>query len=259
MAAIAARVLGIQIAPEAISRIKAGLTNESWLVATGDERVVVRLSTADDRLLRIDRRSEQAVLAAVEQAGIGAEVLFASIEERVLVTRYIAGRTLTRQDMLAADNIRHVAILLQRLHALQVPAGVVATDLPGLLADYWAALDRLELPGPTGSWSRHELLEVAKALSTGATRCLCHNDVHHLNLIQGKRLWLVDWEYAGIGDPSFDLASVSCYHGYGEAERRLLLQHYLGHDSDAAYIRLELACGLFEYIRRVWEVLRVQA
>lgn len=259
IAAIAGRVLGASVFPEAVQRIKEGLTNESWLVDTENGRVVVRLSTADDRLLRIDRRSEQLVLAAVERAGIGAEVLFASREERILVTRYIEGCTWTRDDMLAKDNIRHVAILMQRLHALPPPAGVVKTDLSGVLEDYWEALDRLQLPGPPGFWDRRELREVAAALSSGATHCLCHNDVHHLNLIYADRLWLVDWEYAGIGDPSFDLASICCYHGYGETERRLLLRYYLGRDSDAAYARLELACWLFEYIRDVWQVLRVNA
>lgn len=256
VAAIAARVLGRPVPPTAISRIKAGLTNESWLVAAGGDQIVVRLSTADDRLLRIDRRSEQRVLAAVERAGIGAEVLLVSPEERLLVTRHLAGRIWTREDMLVPDNIRQVAILMQRLHALPVPEGVVETHLPGVLNDYREALDRLGAPQPQGRWNPEELAEAAVALSEGATRCLCHNDVHHLNLVAADRLWLLDWEYAGVGDPSFDLASICCYHGYGEAERRLLLRYYLGRDCDAAYARLGLACGLFEYISQAWGALR---
>lgn len=254
---IAARVLRLPVAAvTASSRIKGGLTNESWLVQAGGQQVVVRISNSDEHALRIDRRSELRVLDAVEQAGIGAAVLFADPQERVLVTRYIPGRVWTREDTLLEQNIRHLAVLLQRLHASAIPAGVAQTDLPGILEAYWGTLDVRGMPGPSGSWSRDEVREVAQALSDGAVRCLCHNDVHHLNLVDTGRLWLLDWEYAGIGDPYFDLASVCCYHDYSEAECRFLLQQYLHRECDAAFARLELARWLFDYIRQLWLVLR---
>lgn len=254
---IAARVLQQPLAAVTDSiRIKGGLTNESWLVRVGDQQVVVRISTADEHALRIDRRSELRVLEAVEQAGIGAAVLFADPQERVLVTRYIPGRIWTREDTLLPGNIRHLAVLLQRLHTLAIPEGVAQTDLPGILEGYWGTLDVRGLAGPPDALDRGEAREVARALSDGALRCLCHNDVHHLNLVDTGRLWLLDWEYAGSGDPYFDLASICCYHDYPEAERRLLLQHYLGRECDAAFARLELARWLFDYIRQLWIIVR---
>lgn len=254
---IAARVLQQPVAAVTeSSRIKGGLTNESWLVKAGGQQVVVRLSNADERSLRIDRRSEQRVLEAVEQAGIGAAVLYSNPQERVLVTRYIPGRTWTREDTLLERNIRHLAVLLQRLHALPIPVGVAQTDLPGIVEGYWSTLDARGLEDPPGPLNRDEVRKLARALSDGAVRRLCHNDVHHLNLVDTGRLWLLDWEYAGIGDPCFDLASICCYHDYPEAERRLLLQHYYGRECDAAYARLELACWLFDYIRQLWIVVR---
>ncbi len=254
---IAARVLQLPVAAvTASSRIKGGLTNESWLVQVGGQQVVVRLSTADERALRIDRNSELRVLEAVERAGIGAPVLFSDPQERVLVTRYIPGRTWAREDTLLPGNIRQLAMLLRRLHALAIPEGVAQTDLSGILEGYWSTLDARGLPGPEGPWNRDGLRELASTLSDGAARCLCHNDVHHLNLVDTGRLWLLDWEYAGVGDPYFDLASICCYHAYPEAERRLLLHHYTGRESDASYSRLELACSLFESIRQLWEIVR---
>ena len=49
----------------------------------------------------------------------------------------------------------------------------------------------------------------------------CHNDVHHLNVVGGDELRLIDWEYAGAGEPLFDLASVCVYHGYDRTRREL--------------------------------------
>ncbi len=42
----------------------------------------------------------------------------------------------------------------------------------------------------------------------------CHNDLLNANFIDdGKRIRIVDWEYAGMGDPFFDLGNFSTNHG----------------------------------------------
>ena len=253
----AARVLAISSAEiERAERLKGGLTNDSWLVSAGDRQVVVRISTADDHSLKIDRMSESLALAAAQQAGVGPDVLLLDMEERLLVTRFLPGQVWSCEEARKTYNIRRLANVLARVHAATVPQGIAILDYQGILQDYWRTLERRGEVEPTDPWNRKELLEMARVLSTGTARCLCHNDVHHLNVVDAGRLWLLDWEYAGIGDPYFDLASVCCYHAYDEAMSRQLLHDYLGRDDDTAYTRLELACRLFEYIRRLWLAVR---
>ena len=77
--------------------------------------------------------------------------------------------------------------------------------------------------------------------------------MHHLNLLgTARRLWLLDWEYAGVGDPLFDLAAVCCYHDYDAALRAQVLQAYYGELSSARSLRLQRLCWLFDYIRSLW-------
>jgi thiamine kinase-like enzyme len=56
-----------------------------------------------------------------------------------------------------------------------------------------------------------------------------HHDLLPANLIDdGKRLWLIDWEYGSFGTPMFDLANMSC-HGHFTAEQdETLLMAYFG-------------------------------
>ena len=49
----------------------------------------------------------------------------------------------------------------------------------------------------------------------------------------GGRLWLVDWEYAGMGDPLFDLGNVAVNHELGEEEESTLLAAYGSDEGDA--------------------------
>ena len=45
----------------------------------------------------------------------------------------------------------------------------------------------------------------------------CHNDLLAANFIDdGERVWIVDWEYAGMGDPFFDLANFAVNNGLDE-------------------------------------------
>ena len=239
-----------------IEPIKHGLTNRSWLVSTAGDRFVVRISDTSAQELQIDRSSEAVVLQLVSCAGIGADVLRCDPEQGVLVTRYL-GATWTARDAHSNQNIDRLAGLLQRLHALDVPAGVRTVDLAATVHGYLRTLDEHGISsGLTLPALRDCADETAAQLRKGSTTCLCHNDVHHLNVVDGDSLRLIDWEYAGVGEPMFDLAAVCVYHRYGRSQRERLLSAYAAPSATVNWHRLELACWLFDYIRDLWMAVR---
>jgi thiamine kinase len=254
---VAAEVL--QVAPDKLRavRIKGGLTNESWLVHGGKNAVVVRISTADEHALQLNRASETLVLERVQQAGIGAEVLLCAPERRLLVTRLLPGETMTMETMRDPGMLRPLTTLLRRLHSISVPESVQQSDLIAILQGYWRTLDAHPAHQRNADKAREYAREIALESAQLANRCLCHNDVHHLNLmVDDKQLWLLDWEYAGIGDPFFDLASVCCYHDYSEGMRNQLLLSYWGELTHADSQRLQRMCWLFDYIKVLWLTVR---
>src|SRR5207247_1492493 len=57
----------------------------------------------------------------------------------------------------------------------------------------------------------------------------CHNDLLNANFIDdGDRIRIVDWEYAGMGDPFFDLGNFSINHELTADEDALPLAAYDG-------------------------------
>lgn len=235
-----------------IEPIKHGLTNRSWLVTTDADRVVVRISNQSEADLQIDRNSEAAVLRLVARTDIGPEVLRADLGHGVLVTRYL-GATWSERDALLPENIDRLAVLLRRLHALDTPPGVRVVDLAATVHGYLRTLAERGIRSELTSQSLRECAdETALQLREGSRPCLCHNDVHHLNVVEGASLRLIDWEYAGVGEPLFDLASVCVYHGYRRSQRERLLSAYAASSEAVSWQRLELACWLFDYIRDLW-------
>lgn len=240
-----------------IEPIKHGLTNRSWLVSADDDRFVVRISDVDSvELLQIDRNSEAVVLQLVARADIGPQVLRCDPAHGILVTRYL-GATWTEQDAQSDDNIDRLAGLLRRLHALDVPARVRTVDLASTVHGYLRTLDERGVHSELASPVLRERAEAsAMELRKGLKPCLCHNDVHHLNIVGVDPVRLIDWEYAGVGEPLFDLASVCVYHRYRRSQRERLLSAYAAASDAVTWQRLELACWLFDYIRDLWMAVR---
>jgi thiamine kinase len=251
-----ARELGAG-AVRSVEPIKHGLTNRSWLVTTDDDRFVVRIGDeASTQELQIDRNSEATVLELVSRAGIGPEVLRCDPERGILVTRYL-GATWNERDAQLGENIDRIAALLRRLHTLETPKSVRTVDLASTVHGYLQTLDeRGSCSGLTSPPLRECADKTAMRLRKGSTTCLCHNDVHHLNIVDGDSLRLIDWEYAGVGEPLFDLASLCVYHRYRRAQRERLLSAYAAPSETVSWQRLELACWLFDYIRDLWLAVR---
>ena len=240
----------------AVEPIKHGLTNRSWLVTTDSDRFVVRISDASVEELQIDRNSEAVVLQLVSHAGIGPDVLRNDVERGILVTRYL-GATWSVRDAQSNENIDRLAALLRRLHALAVPSGVRTVDLATTVHGYLRTLDERGIRSGLTLPSLRECADkTALQLRRDSTVCLCHNDVHHLNIVDGESLRLIDWEYAGVGEPLFDLASLCVYHRYRRSQRERLLSAYAASSATVSWHRLELACWLFDYIRDLWMAVR---
>lgn len=238
-------------------RIKRGLTNQSWRVQGAGHDVIVRISTADEHALQLNRVSEAHILDVVQHAGIGAKVIRCDPTARVLITQTLPGHEWTEAQACDANNIVRLATLLRRLHALPVDRDVQSIGLFASLHGYWSELTANSIEFNDDSTQRERALRIAQASDAVLSRCLCHTDLHHFNIIDnGERLWIVDWEYAGSGDAYFDLASVCCWHDYDVELQRALLNAYLGASDDRQLLRLQELCWLFDYIKALWFAVR---
>jgi thiamine kinase-like enzyme len=180
-------------------------------------------------LLGIDRRSEAAAQSVAARLGLAPELIHH--EEGLLVSRHLAGRTLAAADLQDLGLIAHVGAALRRLHDARdaVTGQLVYFRRFQTIRTYArsAAEQGARLPDEID-----ELLEDARSLPRRIgpfLPALCHNDLLPANLIWSDgRLWLIDWEYAGMGHPLFDLASVSANAGLTDTQEQALLESYRG-------------------------------
>ncbi len=236
--------------------LAAGLTLEP-LAGGGSNRVVRVSSAAGDWVLRlagtadqafgINRVAERQVHEAAARAGFAPALVHAEPGRGLLVTAYVAGRPLSREQLRSADGLRALGARLGELHALPPPRGVRRLDVHAVLAHYLELAD--VAPGPMPRDAIAARLRFSLASYRRAAPAFCHNDLHWRNLIAAERLWFVDWEYGGVGDPLFELAAVIGYHDLDAAGRELLLAAH-GGPFDASEV--ERMCRVFDCLHALW-------
>ena len=76
-------------------------------------------------------------------------------------------------------------------------------------------------------------------------------------LDDGERLWIIDWEYAGMGDPFFDLGNFAVHLQLSGKEEDVLLSAYLGQVPPRAVARLKLMKIISDLREAMWAMVQV--
>jgi thiamine kinase len=195
------------------ARLYGGTVNTSFRVDTSAGRFVVRLHDAIARTLGANHEREAQLHAAAAAAGLAPALVHVDPELRFMVMEYVPGAVWSSQDFARPERLTRLGAALYALHAV-VPPAVAPFDIPAVLASHH---ERLAAASPEERpWLATLMARAASALEASGTRArgkvLVHNDLHHSNLIGQERLYLLDWEYAAVADPLFDLACVLAYY-----------------------------------------------
>ena len=207
--------------------IKGGITNANFLVEDRTGCYFVRVG-ADIPIHGVMRFNELSASRAAAACGLSPEVVFQA--PGALVFRYIEAKTLAAEDVRPRPMLERILPLLRTCHRempKQVRGPVLIFWVFHVVRDYGHTLKE-------GN-SQHlgdlpKLLAMAAELekAVGPVDIVFgHNDLLPSNFLDdGKRLWLIDWDYAGFNSPLFDLANLASNNEVAEADERWLLESY---------------------------------
>lgn len=227
--------LGIWRGSIDITPIGGGITNRNYLVTEAGRRFFVRLGD-DIPHHHILRSNELAASMAAEAAGISPAVVHH--QPGILVFDYLEAKTLTPDDIRRPDMLSRLVPLLKSCHE-GMPRYFRGTALIfwvfHVVRDY---IHRLLDGGHQPQHLLHALLEKSERLEKAAGPfhiAFGHNDLLAANILDdGKRLWLIDWDYAGFNTPLFDLGGLASNSGLCEASEWELLELYFSCPADSA-------------------------
>ena len=211
--------------PVSLTPLAGGLTNLSFVATDGTGKYVVRCGE-DIPAHGVFREHERVVSIAAFEAGLSPEPVY--VEPGLMVLRYIDGRTLVEADL--RRDLRRIVALLKICHREVGPRlkGEAATFQVFDVIRHYVRL--LKEGGSSFSYDLPRYLEMADTLEAAQApmpTVFGHNDLLPGNLIDdGRRLWLIDWEYAGFGSALFDLANLAANGGFDDIGDTALLEAY---------------------------------
>ncbi len=188
-------------------------SNEVYRVRAGEMQYVVRLNRAL-AMPGVDHQLEREILGELGNPDFLPPLVYA--DDRCLVTGFIAGRPLSASE----SDLAELGKLFRNIHHATVQI-TVKLDLNAHIALYANQLDskRDSLARCIAS------LMVTEPPSIALT--LCHHDLLPANVIRSSAgLVALDWEYACLGDPAFDLAVLIESENLRPGHIDILLQAY---------------------------------
>jgi thiamine kinase-like enzyme len=253
------RQLELVRGPVAIEPIRGGISNHNYAVRFGGGSYFARLYQ-DRPLLGIDRRNELVCHEAAGARAVAPEIIYH--EPGLLLCRFVHGRTLGPEDMRNLSTIGRLAALLLHLHkGWDLLTGEILYFSPfQAIRTYALSAARLGASLPKDIDGLVEDTRRLERRIAPFRPVLCHNDMLPANLIDdGRRLWLVDWEYGGLGHRLFDLANASANAAFSDDQDRALLEAYHGEvvERDLAELRVFKAVSLLR--ESLWSMIQTVA
>lgn len=232
-----------------------GITNHNYRARFGEVEVVLRIAGHQTELLGIDRTAEHVATQAAADLGIAPAVLAFVPEHSCLVTAFVPGVPLADTVLREPPALVEIARALRAFHE-HAPSLPTSFDVPQIARDYLELAGRHGARLPSGAWEAARLAERIAAALTGPEHAVvpCHDDLLAANLLgDGTRVWLVDWEYAGMGDRYFDLGNLSINNGFTDADDRALLAAYWDEPcTDRRFAALRLMRSMSDVREALW-------
>jgi thiamine kinase-like enzyme len=240
-----------------VSSLEGGITNRNFRVDVGGQSFHLRLAGENTEMLGIDREHEHHANKLAGELGIGPEVVYFIRPEGYLVTRFIEGRPIPPEELRQPENIQRVVNALHKVHSMpDIPSTFNAFQV---VRDYTNIARSYNVQFPENfDWLILQMNHAEAALrSQPLTPHPCHNDLVNANFLLGEKLYILDWEYAGMGDLFFDLANFSSNHELSVREDRLLLDGYLGEVTPQAIAHLNTMKIMSDFREALWGLVQV--
>ena len=232
-----------------------GITNHNFLLEVDGESLVLRIGGKDTEALGIDRRAEVAAARMAADIGVGPEVVTVVEPEGYLVTRFIPGEPIPPERMRTTELIESLAPRLRAIHA----AGPIPSRFnPHRVVETYAATatDRGVRVPDEYAWAKERSDAIERARGP-QPEVPCHDDLLNGNFIWAQdRVWIVDWEYAGMGDRSFDLGNLSVKHDFELEHDEALVSAYFGRMDRAELASVRLMRFMGAFFEAMWGVVQ---
>ena len=242
-----------------IQPLSGGLTNSNYKVEVDGTPFFVRVPGKSTELLAIDRNNEYHNTKAAAEAGVAPKVFYYLPEYCVMVLEFLNGKTMSKDSLNAPGMATRMAQSIQRLHT--GPRFLTNFNMFRLTEYYLNLCNERDIAIPEGYLDRMPVVEqIEKAMSVHPLDTVpCNNDLLAENYLDdGKQLWLIDYEYSGNNDPTFELGNTCQEMQFSEDQINEVCAAYFGSVSSDKIARMKLNMVMSDVGWGLWAAIQAE-
>lgn len=239
-----------------------GLTNRTYKAEfSNGVCYVVRIpgEGTDELIVRKDEKISAELACKLD---IDAPLLYFA-DDGSKVTEFIPNaQTMSAQTMRQEDNIKKAAAIFRKLHG-----SGVNTQIPFEVFEMARGYEKIIAENNVDMYPDYDIIKskvmsVKKEIDSSCQikKVPCHNDPLCENWVMSGvgRMYLIDWEYAGMNDGVWDIADLSIEAQYERSCDETLLREYFQREPQSSDWKHFLANKLYvDYLWTLWAKTRV--
>lgn len=242
------------------SKFAGGFTNFNYIMDINNKKYVIR-EPGEMTGEIVDRNTEKENQEIVFDLGLNCEVVYFDELTGIKISAYVENSKNLRQcDPSSPVNLKSVSTLLKKLHT----SGKVFTntfdfkdelkkyedivkDFKGDFVENYAILKK-------------KVLDILEGNMKNPISLPCHNDPVPENFIvdgNSGRAYLIDWEYSGMNDPSWDIAGYILESKLSEKSIDYFISDYYSRPATDEEI-LKIKCSILkqDFLWTLWALIK---
>jgi thiamine kinase-like enzyme len=178
-----------------------------------------------------ERKAEFYIQNLAHKKDIAAKAIHLDEKNHLMICDYIEGEHLYKLDQIS---LKKLGLKLRKLHHIKIQ-------------QQGNTFKKSFKPKDRKVYQAFQVLQQFKA-----EYVLGHNDLHPRNILFGKKIKFIDWEYAGLSDRYFDLAAVCLEFKLNKKDEATFLRSYFTRRSSPNHKKLEAYKVIYKTLWTIW-------
>ncbi len=227
-----------------LSKLNKGLTNDIYTTVVDGIKYAIRIPKDDSELI-INIEHEKDILKYTNNLDIDVQEYYFDEKTRVRITYFVEVDEF--QDYDDDNKYRKVAKMLKKLHSMENNVKHVFDPIKTFYK-YHSNIKNMLFD------IDEYMIIIDKVQSIDFNPCVCHNDLVSGNLLFAKdKEYLIDYEYAGLNDPLFDVMSFFTENDiYDDHKRKLFYDEYFDNLDENTIENLKIYEGFHNLLWLCW-------
>ena len=205
-----------------IRPLKKGLISEIYLCNFNNIKSVIRLDLEIPGWLKIQRDSEIRILDLNNNEKSEKNILYHDLEKGILIRRFIEGNKFNLNKINSDQQLELLGRAIKEIHKTNYEKDAV-NNFSNSINRYQQILKYKIQKDP--------ILEIGFEIYQDLNhesypKVFSHNDLTQENIIWDHEYVFIDWEYAGLNNPLFDIASIISSYSLNDQQIDSLCRGY---------------------------------